>query len=420
MSYFFTSESVSEGHPDKVADAISDALIDHFLAFDPQSKVACETLVTSGQVVLAGEVKSQAYLDVQRIARDEIRKIGYTKSEYKFDAESCGVLSAIHEQSSDINQGVERSNPEEQGAGDQGMMFGYACRETDNYMPLPLELSHRLLKELAAIRREGVEMTYLRPDSKSQVTVQYAEDGTPERIEAIVLSTQHDDGFEATDDLILAKIKQDVSDILIPRVVASMSERVQALFKGEHKLHVNPTGKFVIGGPHGDTGLTGRKIIVDTYGGKGAHGGGAFSGKDPSKVDRSAAYATRHVAKNLVAAGVCDEVLVQVAYAIGVAEPVGLYVDTYGSSKVEMTDGEIAEKIWSIFPMTPYAIEQRFNLRSPIYSETSSDGHMGRESKIVTKTFEAFTGGEKVEVEVELFPWEKLDKVEEVKSAFSL
>ena len=418
MSYFFTSESVSEGHPDKVADAISDALIDHFLAFDPQSKVACETLVTSGQVVLAGEVKSQAY--VQRIARDEIRKIGYTKSEYKFDAESCGVLSAIHEQSSDINQGVERSNPEEQGAGDQGMMFGYACRETDNYMPLPLELSHRLLKELAAIRREGVEMTYLRPDSKSQVTVQYADDGTPERIEAIVLSTQHDDGFEATDDLILAKIKQDVSDILIPRVVASMSERVQALFKGEHKLHVNPTGKFVIGGPHGDTGLTGRKIIVDTYGGKGAHGGGAFSGKDPSKVDRSAAYATRHVAKNLVAAGVCDEVLVQVAYAIGVAEPVGLYVDTYGSSKVEMTDGEIAEKIWSIFPMTPYAIEQRFNLRSPIYSETSSYGHMGRESKVVTKTFEAFTGGEKVEVEVELFPWEKLDKVEEVKSAFSL
>lgn len=420
MSYFFTSESVSEGHPDKVADAISDALIDHFLAFDPQSKVACETLVTSGQVVLAGEVKSQAYLDVQRIARDEIRKIGYTKSEYKFDAESCGVLSAIHEQSSDINQGVERSNPEEQGAGDQGMMFGYACRETDNYMPLPLELSHRLLKELAAIRREGVEMTYLRPDSKSQVTVQYADDGTPERIEAIVLSTQHDDGFEATDDLILAKIKQDVSDILIPRVVASMSERVQALFKGEHKLHVNPTGKFVIGGPHGDTGLTGRKIIVDTYGGKGAHGGGAFSGKDPSKVDRSAAYATRHVAKNLVAAGVCDEVLVQVAYAIGVAEPVGLYVDTYGSSKVEMTDGEIAEKIWSIFPMTPYAIEQRFNLRSPIYSETSSYGHMGRESKVVTKTFEAFTGGEKVELEVELFPWEKLDKVEEVKSAFSL
>ena len=420
MSYFFTSESVSEGHPDKVADAISDALIDHFLAFDPHSKVACETLVTSGQVVLAGEVKSQAYLDVQRIARDEIRKIGYTKSEYKFDAESCGILSAIHEQSSDINQGVERSNPEEQGAGDQGMMFGYACSETDNFMPLPLELSHRLLKELAAIRREGVDMTYLRPDSKSQVTVQYADNGTPERIEAIVLSTQHDDGFEDTDDLILSKIKQDVSDILIPRVIASMSERVQALFKDDYKLHVNPTGKFVIGGPHGDTGLTGRKIIVDTYGGKGAHGGGAFSGKDPSKVDRSAAYATRYIAKNLVAAGVCDEVLVQVAYAIGVAEPVGLYIDTYGSSKVEMTDSELSEKIRSIFPMTPYAIEQRFKLRSPIYSETSSYGHMGRESKVVTKTFEAFTGGEKVEVEVELFPWEKLDKVDEVKKAFSL
>lgn len=420
MSYFFTSESVSEGHPDKVADAISDALIDHFLAFDPSSKVACETLVTSGQVVLAGEVKSQAYLDVQRIARDEIRKIGYTKSEYKFDAESCGVLSAIHEQSSDINQGVEKTNPEEQGAGDQGMMFGYACRETDNYMPLPLELSHRLLSELAEIRREGSEMTYLRPDSKSQVTVQYSDDGTPERIEAIVLSTQHDDGFESTDDAILAKIKQDVSDILIPRVVAQMSDRVQALFTGDHKLHVNPTGKFVIGGPHGDTGLTGRKIIVDTYGGKGAHGGGAFSGKDPSKVDRSAAYATRHIAKNLVAAGVCDEVLVQVAYAIGVAEPVGLYVDTYGSSIVNITDSEIAEKIWSIFPMTPYAIEQRFKLRSPIYSETSSYGHMGRKHEVIVKTFEAFTGGEKVEVEVELFPWEKLDKVDEVKSTFNL
>ena len=420
MSYFFTSESVSEGHPDKVADAISDALIDHFLAFDPSSKVACETLVTSGQVVLAGEVKTQAYLDVQRIARDEIRRIGYTKSEYKFDAESCGVLSAIHEQSSDINQGVERTNPEEQGAGDQGMMFGYACKETDNYMPLPLELSHRLLSELAEIRREGKVMTYLRPDSKSQVTVQYSDDGTPERIEAVVISTQHDDGFEDSDEKVLAKIKQDVSDILLPRVVAQMSERVQALFKGDHKLHVNPTGKFVIGGPHGDTGLTGRKIIVDTYGGKGAHGGGAFSGKDPSKVDRSAAYATRHVAKNLVAAGVCDEVLVQVAYAIGVAEPVGLYVDTYGKSNVDMTDGEIAEKIWSIFPMTPYAIEQRFNLRSPIYSETSSYGHMGRKNEIVKKTFEAFTGGEKIEVEVELFPWEKLDKVDAVKAAFDL
>ena len=420
MSYFFTSESVSEGHPDKVADAISDALIDHFLAFDPNSKVACETLVTSGQVVLAGEVKSQAYLDVQRIARDEIRKIGYTKSEYKFDAESCGVLSAIHEQSSDINQGVERAKPEEQGAGDQGMMFGYACKETDNYMPLPLELSHRLLSELAEIRRGGEVMTYLRPDSKSQVTVQYSDNGEPERIEAIVVSTQHDDGFEDSDDKILAKIKQDVSDILIPRVIAQMSQRVQDLFKGDHKLHVNPTGKFVIGGPHGDTGLTGRKIIVDTYGGKGAHGGGAFSGKDPSKVDRSAAYATRHIAKNLVAAGVCDEVLVQVAYAIGVAEPVGLYVDTYSSSKVGLTDGQIAEKIWSIFPMTPYAIEQTFKLRSPIYSETSSYGHMGRKSEVVKKTFEAFTGGERVEVEVELFPWEKLDKVEDIKAAFNL
>ena len=420
MSYFFTSESVSEGHPDKVADAISDALIDHFLAFDPSSKVACETLVTSGQVVLAGEVKSQAYLDVQRIARDEIRKIGYTKSEYKFDAESCGVLSAIHEQSSDINQGVERTNPEEQGAGDQGMMFGYACKETDNYMPLPLELSHRLLSELAKIRREGEVMTYLRPDSKSQVTVQYSDNGEPERVEAIVVSTQHDDGFEDSDDKILAKIKEDVSDILIPRVVAQMSQRVQDLFKGDHKLHVNPTGKFVIGGPHGDTGLTGRKIIVDTYGGKGAHGGGAFSGKDPSKVDRSAAYATRHIAKNLVAAGVCDEVLVQVAYAIGVAEPVGLYVDTYGTSKIGLSDGQIAEKIWSIFPMTPFAIEQRFRLRSPIYSETSSYGHMGRKSEVVKKTFEAFTGGERVEVEVELFPWEKLDKVDDVKAAFNL
>ena len=420
MSYFFTSESVSEGHPDKVADAISDALIDHFLAFDPSSKVACETLVTSGQVILAGEVKSKAYLDVQRIARDEIRKIGYTKSEYKFDSESCGVLSAIHEQSADINQGVERVKPEQQGAGDQGMMFGYACRETDTYMPLPLELSHRLLSVLAEIRKEGKEMTYLRPDSKSQVTVQYSDDGVPERIEAIVVSTQHDDGFEASDELILEKIKRDVAEILIPRVFANMSRRVQALFTGDHKLHVNPTGKFVIGGPHGDTGLTGRKIIVDTYGGKGAHGGGAFSGKDPSKVDRSAAYATRHIAKNLVAAGVCDEVLVQVSYAIGLAEPVGLYVETYGTSKVDMSDGEIADKIWSIFPMTPYAIEQRFKLRSPIYSETSSYGHMGRKHEVIVKTFEAFTGGEKVEVEVELFPWEKLDKVDEVKSAFNL
>ena len=420
MSHFFTSESVSEGHPDKVADAISDALIDHFLAFDSNSKVACETMVTSGQVILAGEVNSNAYIDVQKIARDTIRKIGYTKSEYKFDAESCGVLSAIHEQSEDINQGVVKDNPEEQGAGDQGMMFGYASRETDNYMPLPLDLSHKLLFELAQIRKEGKEMTYLRPDSKSQVTIQYSDDGVPERIEAIVVSTQHDDGFEANDELILAKIKKDVSEILIPRVKAQMSERVQALFKGDYKLHVNPTGKFVIGGPHGDSGLTGRKIIVDTYGGKGAHGGGAFSGKDPSKVDRSAAYATRHIAKNLVAAGVCDEVLVQVAYAIGVADPVGLYVDTYGTSKVDLLDGEIAQKIQDLFSMRPFDIEQRFNLRTPIYSETSSYGHMGRTPQTVTKTFQAFKGGEKVDIVVELFPWEKLDMVNDVKSAFGI
>ena len=420
MSHFFTSESVSEGHPDKIADAISDALIDHFLAFDSNSKVACETLVTSGQVILAGEVNSNAYIDVQKIARDTIRKIGYTKSEYKFDAESCGVLSAIHEQSADINQGVVRENPEDQGAGDQGMMFGYACRETDNYMPLPLDLAHRFLYELAQIRKSGEVMTYLRPDSKSQVTIQYSDSGTPERIEAIVISTQHDDGFESTDDLILQKIKKDVSEILIPRVKAQMSQRVQDLFQDDYKLHVNPTGKFVIGGPHCDSGLTGRKIIVDTYGGKGAHGGGAFSGKDPSKVDRSAAYATRHIAKNLVAAGVCDEVLVQVAYAIGVAEPVGLYVDTYGTSKVQFTDGEIASKIVDVFPMKPYQIEQRFNLRTPIYSETSSYGHMGRTPKVVTKSFEAFKGGDRVELEVELFPWEKLDRVNEVKKEFGL
>jgi len=420
MSHFFTSESVSEGHPDKVADAISDALIDHFLAFDSNSKVACETMVTSGQVILAGEVNSNAYIDVQKIARDTIREIGYTKSEYKFDAESCGVLSAIHEQSEDINQGVERDSPEEQGAGDQGMMFGYAIRESDNYMPLPLDLSHKLLFELAKIRKQGKEMTYLRPDSKSQVTIQYSDDGVPERIEAIVISTQHDDGFENSDDLILEKIKKDVIEILIPRVKAQMSDRVQTLFKGDHKLHVNPTGKFVIGGPHGDSGLTGRKIIVDTYGGKGAHGGGAFSGKDPSKVDRSAAYATRHIAKHLVAAGVCDEVLVQVAYAIGVADPVGLYVDTYGTAKLKMLDSEIAQKIEKLFSMKPYDIEQRFNLRTPIYSETSSYGHMGRTPKTITKTFEAFKGGEKVDIVVELFPWEKLDMLDEVKSAFGL
>ena len=419
MSYFFTSESVSEGHPDKVADAVSDALIDHFLAFDPQSKVACETLVTTGQVVLAGEVKSEAYLDVQKIARDTIARIGYTKSEYQFDAASCGVLSAIHEQSSDINQGVERQAPEDQGAGDQGMMFGYACSETDNHMPLALELSHRLLRELADIRKKGQEMTYLRPDSKSQVTIEYHDDGTPLRIEAIVLSTQHDE-FGESDYEMLAQIEKDVAELLIPRVKASMSERVQALFTGDHKLHVNPTGKFVIGGPHGDTGLTGRKIIVDTYGGKGAHGGGAFSGKDPSKVDRSAAYATRHIAKNLVAAGVTDEALVQVAYAIGVADPVGLFVNTYGKSNVSMTDGEIAQKLSEIFPMRPFDIETRFQLRSPIYSETSAYGHMGRAPQKVTKTFVTHDGGEERTVEVELFPWEKLDKVEEVKAAFGL
>jgi S-adenosylmethionine synthetase len=419
MSYFFTSESVSEGHPDKVADAISDALIDHFLAFDASSKVACETLVTTGQVVLAGEVKSKAYIDVQKIARETIARIGYTKSEYQFDSASCGVLSAIHEQSSDINQGVERTRPEEQGAGDQGMMFGYACRETDNYMPLALELAHRLLRELAAIRREGQVMTYLRPDSKSQVTIEYEDNGTPKRIEAIVVSTQHDD-FGPDDESMLKTIERDVAEVLIPRVKASMSERVQALFAGDHKLHVNPTGKFVIGGPHGDTGLTGRKIIVDTYGGKGAHGGGAFSGKDPSKVDRSAAYATRHVAKNLVAAGICDEALVQVAYAIGVPDPVGLYVNTYGTAKVGVTDGEIAARLRDIFPMRPYHIEQRFNLRSPIYTETAAYGHMGRPSEVVTKRFRAFEGGEEKEVRVELFPWEKLDKVDELKAAFGL
>ncbi len=419
MSYFFTSESVSEGHPDKVADAVSDALIDHFLAFDPQSKVACETLVTTGQVVLAGEVKSESYLDVQKIARDTIARIGYTKSEYQFDAASCGVLSAIHEQSSDINQGVERQAPEDQGAGDQGMMFGYACSETDNHMPLALELSHRLLRELAEIRKKGEEMTYFRPDSKSQVTIEYHDDGTPLRIEAIVLSTQHDE-FGESDAAMLAQIEKDVAELLIPRVKESMSERVQALFTGDHKLHVNPTGKFVIGGPHGDTGLTGRKIIVDTYGGKGAHGGGAFSGKDPSKVDRSAAYATRHIAKNLVAAGVTDEALVQVAYAIGVADPVGLFVNTYGKSKVSMTDGDIAQKLLEIFPMRPFDIETRFQLRSPIYSETSAYGHMGRTPQKVTKTFVTHEGGEEKTIEVELFPWEKLDKVAEVKAAFGL
>ncbi len=419
MSYLFTSESVSEGHPDKVADQISDALIDNFLAYDPQSKVACETLVTTGQVVLAGEVKSKAYLDVQDIARDVIEKIGYTKSEYMFEARSCGVLSAIHEQSSDINQGVERKKPEEQGAGDQGMMFGYACRETDTYMPLPIELAHLLLRELAAIRREGKVMKYLRPDAKSQVTIEYSDDNKPQRIDAIVISTQHDDfGNQAK---MQKTIREDVIAILIPRILKKLPKRVQALFNNKIKYHVNPTGNFVIGGPHGDTGLTGRKIIVDTYGGKGAHGGGAFSGKDPSKVDRSAAYATRHIAKHLVAAGVCDEVLVQVAYAIGVAQPVGLYVNTYGTSKVKMTDGQIAATILKMkeFDMRPYFIEKRFALRTPIYLETAAYGHMGRECKTIEKVFNKGTSTEK-RVKVKLFPWEELNCVSQTKKAFAV
>lgn len=418
MPYLFTSESVSEGHPDKVADQISDALIDHFLAYDASSKVACETLVTTGQVVLAGEVKSEAYLDVQDIAREVIRKIGYTKSEYMFEANSCGIFSAIHEQSPDINQGVDRSSPEEQGAGDQGMMFGYATRETENYMPLALDLAHKLLLELAALRRENKDITYLRPDAKSQVTIEYSDDNKPVRIDTIVISTQHDDF--ANDTEMLAKIKEDMINILIPRVKAKLKPELQQLFDGftiQH--HINPTGKFVIGGPHGDTGLTGRKIIVDTYGGKGAHGGGAFSGKDPSKVDRSAAYATRHIAKNLVAAGVCDEVLVQVSYAIGVAKPCGVYVNTYGTSKVGLKDGEIAKKVEDIFDLRPYAIEQRLKLRNPIYSETAAYGHMGREPQVITKVFNKGKKNEK-SVEVELFTWEKLDYVDKVKAAFGL
>ena len=417
MPYLFTSESVSEGHPDKVADQISDALIDYFLAYDPNSNVACETLVTTGQVVLAGEVKSEAYLDVQDIAREVIRKIGYTKSEYMFEANSCGIVSAIHEQSPDINQGVERKKKEDQGAGDQGMMFGYATNETDNYMPLPLELAHLLLRELALLRREGKAISYLRPDAKSQVTIEYSDDNKPVRIDTIVVSTQHDDF--AKDSVMLSKIKEDVINIVIPRIKKKLPKRVQNLFGNDIKFHVNPTGKFVIGGPHGDTGLTGRKIIVDTYGGKGAHGGGAFSGKDPSKVDRSAAYATRHIAKNLVAAGVCDEVLVQVAYAIGVAQPVGLYVNTFGTAKVSANDGEIAKRIAKIFDMRPYFIEQRFSLRTPIYSETAAYGHMGRESKIVEKIFNKGKKTEK-KIKVELFPWEKLDHVDQVKKAFKL
>jgi len=416
MSYLFTSESVSEGHPDKVADQISDALIDNFLAFDKDSKVACETLVTTGQVVLAGEVKSTAYLDVQVIAREVINKIGYDKGEYMFDGNSCGVFSAIHEQSPDINQGVERANKEDQGAGDQGMMFGYATNETASYMPLGLEISHLLLKELAALRRENKDISYLRPDSKSQVTIEYDDNNKPIRIDSIVISTQHDD-FDSEENM-LKKIKEDMINILVPRVKALLPADIQSLFNSDITYHINPTGIFVIGGPHGDTGLTGRKIIVDTYGGKGAHGGGAFSGKDPSKVDRSAAYATRHIAKNLVAAGIADEALVQVAYAIGVAKPMGLYVNTYDTAKVDLSDGEIAARLLEVFDMRPYAIEERFNLRSPIYAETAAYGHMGRDCVEVEKTFTSPDGQSKT-VKVKLFPWEELNFVDKIKAAFS-
>jgi S-adenosylmethionine synthetase len=418
MPYLFTSESVSEGHPDKVSDQISDALIDNFMAFDPTSKVACETLVTTGQVVLAGEIKTKSYLDVQSIARETIKQIGYTKSEYMFDANSCGIFSALHDQSSDINQGVERTNPEDQGAGDQGMMFGYATRETDNYMPLALDLAHKILQELSYIRNNELSLIpYLRPDAKSQVTIEYSDDNVPQRIDTIVVSTQHDD-FDSETEM-LAKIKKDIIEIVIPRVKAKLKPELQSLFNDKIQYHINPTGKFVIGGPHGDTGLTGRKIIVDTYGGKGAHGGGAFSGKDPSKVDRSAAYATRHIAKNLVAAGLCDEILVQVSYAIGVAQPCGLYVNTYGTSKVNLTDGEIANKVSEIFDMRPYFIEQRLKLRNPIYQETAAYGHMGRKNEVVTKYFTA-PDGKVISREVELFTWEKLDYVDSVKQAFGL
>ncbi len=429
MPYYFTSESVSEGHPDKVSDQISDALVDHFLAFDPMSKVACETLVTTGQVILAGEVKSTTYLDVQTIARDVIRKIGYTKSEYMFEANSCGVLSAVHEQSPDINQGVDKVDPKLQGAGDQGMMFGYATKETDNYMPLALDLSHKLLQHLADLRREENEMKYLRPDAKAQVTIQYSDSNVPLKITAIVVSTQHDDfvvpnsdsneARKMAEDEMLAQIKHDVKTILIPRVQAILPGHINDLFSDGIEYHVNPTGKFVIGGPHGDTGLTGRKIIVDTYGGKGAHGGGAFSGKDPSKVDRSAAYATRYIAKNMVAAGICDEVLVQVAYAIGVVEPMGVYVDTYGTSKVDKNDGEIAELVREVFDLTPYGIETTLKLRNPMYSETAAYGHMGRKNEIVTKTFVDGSGTSKT-MEVELFTWEKTDKVDALKAIFGI
>lgn len=418
MAYFFTSESVSEGHPDKIADQISDALIDNFLAWDQDARVAIETLVTTGQVVLAGEVKSKVYLDVQKITRAVIEKIGYTHSAYMFEANSCGVFSAIHEQSSDINQGVDRENKEDQGAGDQGIMFGYANNETDNFMPLALDLSHRLLYELAELRKDNKEIKYLRPDAKSQVTLEYGDDHKPLRIDTIVISTQHDD-FHEDDKTMLDRITNDIKTILIPRVKAQLPPHIQALFNDSIKFHINPTGKFVIGGPHGDTGLTGRKIIVDTYGGKGAHGGGAFSGKDPSKVDRSAAYATRHIAKNLVAAGVADELLVQISYAIGVKDPMGIYVNSYGTAKVPYTDSQIAEKISEIFDMTPYGIEQRLKLRSPIYFETAAYGHMGRTPKTIQKTFENSNGDKKI-VEVELFTWEKLDYVDKIKEAFGL
>jgi len=417
MPYLFTSESVSEGHPDKIADQISDALLDHFLAFDPDSKVACETLVTTGQVVLAGEVKSNTYLDVQQIARDVINRIGYTKGEYQFSGDSCGVISLIHEQSQDINQGVDRAKKEEQGAGDQGMMFGYATKETPNYMPLALDISHRILTVLADLRRTDERMAYLRPDSKAQVTIEYADNGTPQRIDTIVVSTQHDPFGE--DEAMLATIKKDIIDILIPKVVAQLPADLRPLFDSDITYHINPTGKFVIGGPHGDTGLTGRKIIVDTYGGKGAHGGGAFSGKDPSKVDRSAAYAARHIAKNLVAAGVSEEVLVQVSYAIGVVEPTSIFIDTYGKSSLGLSDGEIAEKVQQIFDMRPFAVEERLQLRNPIYEASAAYGHMGREPHTETRVFESPYNG-KVEKQVEFFTWEKLDFVDQVKQAFGL
>ena len=418
MSYYFTSESVSEGHPDKVADQISDALLDNFLAFDPQSKVACETLVTTGQVVLAGEVKSKTYVDVQQVARDVVNKIGYTKGEYQFSGDACGVISLIHEQSQDINQGVDRMAPEEQGAGDQGMMFGYATKETENYMPLALDISHKILQVLADERRAKVEIEYLRPDAKSQVTIEYSDDNEPIRIDTIVVSTQHDD-FDRNDEKMLDKIKSDIVGKIIPKVVALYPEKVQKLFNDQIKYHINPTGKFVIGGPHGDTGLTGRKIIVDTYGGKGAHGGGAFSGKDPSKVDRSAAYAMRHIAKNLVAAGVCNEVLVQISYAIGVAEPTSIFVNTYGSSNIDLNDSQIAEVIKSNLSFSPYAIETRLKLRNPIYSETAAYGHMGRDPKTLVKVFHSPYNG-KVAREVELFTWEKLDLVDQFKNLFNV